>query len=385
MARRINGEGTVYPYDNGWRAVGFVHGKQRYFRAPTKREAWDKLQRALRAPAPAPAPDPDAQDSTCGEWMDYWVEQVKRPAVEPSTYHSYRGLIDRHLIPALGTLSLSELNFSHVDRLHQHLLDRGLSLSTIKQTRSVLGQALRVARQRGKVTRNVIADTDPPRGPRTTVRPLAPEYAAAIMHADHSPRDEARWTLALLYGLRQGEALGLRWSDLDADTGTLSITRALKRRPQVGLVLEGTKTAKSRRQMVLDPELLRVLREHRRDQSAQRLAAGALWQDLDLIFTTSIGTPVHPSDDAKHWARLLDRLGIPHQRLHDARHTAATLNYEAGASIDDVQLLLGHSSLDFTRRTYVHTQRVDTTTSVDAVRRSLQPPTTADESTAATA
>ena len=385
MARRINGEGTVYPYEKGFRAVGFVHGERRYFRAPTKREAWDKLQTARRSPAPAPAPDPDAHDPSCVEWLDYWIEQVKRPAVEPSTYHSYRGLIDRHLVPALGVLSLSELNFSHVDRLHQHLLNRGLSLSTIKQTRSVLGQALRIARQRGKVTRNVITDTDPPRGPRTAVHPLTPEHAAAILHADHSPRDAVRWTLALLYGLRQGEALALRWSDLDTTTGTLSITRALKRRPRVGLVIEGTKTAKSRRQIVLDLDLMQALREHRRDQSAQRLAAGTLWQDLDLIFTTGIGTPVHPSDDAKRWARLLERLGLPHYRLHDARHTAATLTYEAGASIDDVQLLLGHSSLDFTRRTYVHTQRVDTTASVDAVRRSLRAPAHAAEPTAGTA
>jgi len=371
MSRRINGEGSVYRYQNGYRAVGYIHGRRRYFRGRTQREAWNKLQQALRAPAPPPPVDPDAEDPTCAEWLDYWIENVKCTAVEPSTYVSYRGLINRHLIPGLGGLHLSDLNYSHVDRLHQRLLDQGLSISTIKQTRSVLGQALRIALQRGKVTRNVVRDTDSPRGPRATVKPLSPEHAAAVLGADHAPRDAARWTLALLYGLRQGEALALRWSDVDLDTGNLSITRALKRRPKVGLVIEGTKTARSRRQIRLDHEVLVVLKEHRRQQAAQRLAAGPLWQDQDLIFTNGIGKPVHPTDDAKRWAKLLRSLGIPHHRLHDARHTAATLAYEAGSEIDDVQLLLGHSSLDFTRRTYVHTQRVDTTKSVAAVRRLL--------------
>lgn len=379
MARRTNGEGTVYAYQDGFRAVGEVHGKRRYFRAPTRREAWDKLREARRTPAPEPDLDPDDADLTCGRWLDYWVESVKRTTIAPSTYESYRGLIDRHLIPTLGALRLSELNYSNIDGLHQHLLGRGLSVSTIKQARSVLGQALRVARQRGKITRNVIAETDPPRAPRTTVSALATDHVRQILAADHTPRDAARWQLALLYGLRQGEALGLKWSDLDFETGLLSITRALKKRTGVGLVLEDTKTPKSRRQVTLDSEILNVLREHKREQARERLTAGSLWRDLDLIFTTGVGTPTHPTDDYKRWSRLLKVLGIPHHRPHDARHTAATLNYEAGAGIDHVQLLLGHSSLDFTRRTYVHTQRVDTTASVHLIRRTLREPIDSDD------
>lgn len=374
MARRTNGEGTVYPYQRGFRAVGDVHGKRQYFRAHTRREAWDKLQEARRAPAPAPDLDPDDADLTCARWLDYWLENVKRTTIAPSTYESYRGLIDRHLIPTLGALHLSELNYSHVDGLHQRLLDRGLSVSTIKQARSVLGQALRIARQRGKVTRNVVAETDPPRAPRSTVSALDADQVRQILAADHTSRDAARWQLALLYGLRQGEVLGLKWSDLDFETGLLSITRALKKRTGVGLVLEDTKTPKSRRQVTLDSEILTTLREYRREQARERLTAGSLWRDLDLIFTTGIGTPTHPTDDHKRWSRLLKTLGIPHHRLHDARHTAATLTYEAGAGIDHVQLLLGHSSLDFTRRTYVHTQRVDTTASVHQIRRTLGQP-----------
>jgi integrase len=371
MARRSNGEGTAYRYQGGFRAVAVINGKRRYFRAPTHREAMDKMRQARLQASAAPDWNPDADDPTCGEWLDYWLENVKRSAVEPSTYESYRGLIDRHLIPILGPVRLSELNFSHTDDLHHWLLARNLSVSTIKQARSVLGQALRIARQRGKVSRNVITDTDPPRGPRRTVDPLPPEHAAAILNADHSPRDTVRWGLALLYGLRQGEALALKWQDLDLDSGDLSITRALKRRRGGGLVLADTKTPKSRRQVRLDSEILETLKVHRREQAAQRLAAGCLWQDDNLIFTTGIGTPVHPSDDWKAWARLLKKLGIPHKRLHDARHTAATLTYKAGSSLDDVQLLLGHSSLDFTRRTYVHTQHVDTTASIQQIRRAL--------------
>jgi len=374
MARRSNGEGTAYRYQGGFRAVAVINGKRRYFRAPTHREAMDKMRQARLQASAAPDWNPDADDPTCEEWLDYWLESVKRSAVEPSTYESYRGLIDRHLIPILGPVRLSELNFSHIDDLHHRLLARNLSVSTIKQARSVLGQVLRIARQRGKVSRNVIADTDPPRGPRATIDPLPPEHAAAILNADHSPRDAARWGLALLYGLRQGEALALKWQDVDLDSGDLSITRALKCRRGGGLVLADTKTPKSRRQLRLDSEILETLKVHRREQAAQRLAAGCLWQDDDLIFTTGIGTPVHPSDDWKAWARLLKKLGIPHQRLHDARHTAATLTYKAGSSLDDVQLLLGHSSLDFTRRTYVHTQHVDTTASIRQIRRALAGP-----------
>lgn len=371
MARRSNGEGTVYPYGNGFRAVGTIGGKRRYFKASTRRQAQQKLGSARQQAVMNPTWNPDGDDPTVADWLEYWLETIKKTTLEPSTYHSYRGLIDRHLVPVLGAYTLSQVDYSHIDTFHQRMLDRGLSVSTIKQSRTVLGQALRIARQRGKVTRNVIVDTDPPRGRAQQARTLTANEVATILTAPHSPRDLARWTLALLYGLRQGEVLALTWDDLDFDAGRLSITRALKRRPGLGLVIESTKTPKSRRQIHLDVELVAVLREHRRVQHTQRLAAGSLWDHHSLIFTTSRGTPVHPSDDGKQWRAMLSNLDIPHYRLHDARHTAATLSYEAGAPIDDVQLLLGHSSLDFTRRTYVHTQRVDTTATVRNVRQML--------------
>ena len=164
----------------------------------------------------------------------------------------------------------------------------------------------------------------------------------------------ARWSVALALGLRQGEALGLRWSDVRFPEGSLAVRRALQRQPGGGLVLVPPKSRAGQRTVALPAPLIAQLREHRAAQDRERGDAGDLWQDLDLIFTTPLGKPIDPRNDYRAWRALLADAGVRPARLHDARHTAATLLLAQGVAPRVAMQILGHSQIALTLGTYNH-------------------------------
>jgi integrase len=195
----------------------------------------------------------------------------------------------------------------------------------------VLSRALRVASQRGKVARNVATLVDPPAVKRpTTALPLSAEEARKVLTAAQAHRNAARWTVALAVGLRQSEALGLQWSDVDLANGTLTVRRGLHRVARQGLVYEEPKAERSRRTLALPVQLVEALRAHRAAQLEERVTAGPLWQDNDLVFTQANGRPIERKSDWKAWKNLLNEAGVREVRLHDSRHTAATLLLSEG-------------------------------------------------------
>lgn len=162
------------------------------------------------------------------------------------------------------------------------------------QCHRILSRALKVAMQRGKVTRNVCTLVDAPSLVRSEVQPLTAREARCLLDAALDTRDAARWSVALSSGLRQGEALGLRWSDLDLDAGTLTVRRALQRQRGQGLVFVEPKSRAGRRTIVLPRPLREALRAHRAAQAEERLAAGSVWHDHDLLFAQVNGKPIDP-------------------------------------------------------------------------------------------
>jgi integrase len=154
--------------------------------------------------------------------------------------------------------------------------------------------------------------------------------------------------------LRQGELIALRWSDLDWETGVLSVQRQIQRIRGQGLVTTEPKSKKSRRSIALGTSTLDTLRRHRQLLRTQARLAGDAWQPNDLIFPSTIGTPIEPRNLYRHFRRLLDRAGLPAIRFHDLRHTSATLLLECGVHPKVVQERLGHSSINLTLDTYSH-------------------------------
>jgi integrase len=175
----------------------------------------------------------------------------------------------------------------------------------------------------------------------------------AVIKAAEGKRNAVRWIVALALGLRQGEALGLRWDDVDFDSGVIQVRQALKRVKGKGLLFGSTKSKKSRRDILVPAEMLPMLKAHKKAQREEQMKAGSTWAGLDLVFCNEDGSPIDPSRDHRAWKALLVEAGVKPYRLHDARHSAATILMLRGVQPRVVQDILGHSQISVTMR-YQH-------------------------------
>ncbi|MGZ4664809.1 MAG: tyrosine-type recombinase/integrase, partial [Frankiaceae bacterium] len=278
-------------------------------------------------------------------WLVHYVDVIAAHRVRPRTLDGYRAVIRNHLIPALGHHRLDRLQPEHVEALYADLESQGLAPATVLQVHRILSRALKVAVQRGRVARNVATLVDAPSVRRHEIKPLDPAEARRILDTAAEQRNAARWAVALALGLRQGEALRLRWSDVDLDAGAVTVRAALQRRrwkhgcesdcgrrPAAcparhggGLVFGPPKSDAAQRTISVPAQLVDGLRRHRVEQAAERLAAGNLWDDHELVVCQPTGRPIDPTADYRTWQKLLAAAGVRRARLHDARHTAISL------------------------------------------------------------
>jgi integrase len=202
--------------------------------------------------------------------------------------------------------------------------------------------------------RNPTSHVDKSKVKRKEMKTLTAEQVIRLLNLSQGSRYEALYHLAVTTGLRQGELLGLRWSDLYWGTGHLKVQRQLQRVPGEGLVLNEPKSASGRRLVVLGPATLDKLRTHKRSQWEERIEVGNRWQENDLVFPSTIGTPMGPRNVVREFKELLQKAGLPEIRFHDLRHTAATLMLQEGVHPKVVQERLGHSQISITMDTYSH-------------------------------
>jgi len=198
---------------------------------------------------------------------------------------------------------------------------------------------------------------DGPRVERFEGKTLIPEQARQFLDTAKGERLEALYTVALSLGLRMGEALGLRWQDVDLDRRTLTVNRILERigRGQGSkLLLVEPKTSRSRRTVNLPDAAIRALRGHKVRQLEERLMAGSRWQDNGLVFPNTLGTPLEPHSLHDDFKRILVKAGLPDIRFHDLRHSAASLMLALGIPLRSIQDILGHSSIALTANLYAH-------------------------------
>ena len=359
--KRASGESSIYQDEDG-RWHGFVSmGKKENGRRDRRHASGAKRAdvvskvRALEAKRDAGMVDAAGRAPTVGEWLDHWLDNIAARKVRARTLESYRSTVRLHLRPGIGHHRLDRLQPEHLERLYAALSDKGLGPASILRAHRVLSRALRIASQRGKVARNVATLVDPPavRRPETAL-PLTAAEVKQVMAAALTHRNAARWTVALAVGLRQSEALALRWSDVDLDNGTLSVRRGLHRVSGRGLIYEEPKADRSRRNLALPTPLVQALRAHRAAQLEERIAAGSLWEDHDLVFGQPNGRPIERKSDWRAWKALLQEAGVREVRLHDGRHTAATLLLSEGVHPRVVMEVLGHAQMRTTTDTYSH-------------------------------
>ena len=240
-----------------------------------------------------------------------------------------------------------------VQSLMNAKVKEGLSPKSVRGVRATLRAGLNQAMRWGMINRNAATAVELPRSRRFNIQPLTPAEARTFLESIRGDRLQALYSVALTMGLRQGEALGLRWSDVDLDLGYLRITKQLQRVDGVLQRVE-LKTERSRRTLVLPASILQGLRDHRRQQVEERLASGGEWKESGFVFTTPEGLPLEGTTVTRHFHRHLDRAGLEQRRFHDLRHSCATLLLVQGVSPRVVMDVLGHSEIAMTMNTYSH-------------------------------
>jgi len=357
---RPHGDGSIFWDQRRRRWVGiYTAGRdstgsriRRKVNARTKTEARRRL-RALQREAVDGQPAPNGA-VRLGAFLDRWLDEVVPLRVfSPNTIDNYRWAVNQHIKPALGTRRLRDLTPDDVDSLLRAKREAGLGHSSVMRIRAVLVQALRHGERYGYVSRNVGALVDLPRAPQTEGRSLTVKQARKLLDAAKNDRLEAAIWCGLLLGLRPGELLGLSWADVDLDNARLTVRRSLKRERGV-LRLGDPKTPKSIRTLEVPPLIVDALRAHRARQAVERLAAGSLWADNDLVFPSEVGTPTDPSNLRRSFRKITKRAGLGDWHPHELRHSAASILSDAGVPLEKVADVLGHRDVRTTSTVYRH-------------------------------
>lgn len=340
--RRPKGEGSITQRADGrWQAsfVVEVDGRKtrKYVYAPNKKSVQIKLKTAMR--------DRDRgalvmRTVTVESWMSTWLDRQAKK-LKPQTLRSYRSKVDRYILPTLGRHRLTALTAGHIEAAYDRMRDQGLAESTVRQTHAILKKALSDAIKRDQLAISPMDKVEPP-GTETNDRDqFNTDQARQVLRA---AGDDPRWWLALLYALRQGEALGLQWEHVDFDRHLLHIELTLQTDAGGSLFLGTPKTKKSQRTLPLIPVVAARLKVHW--EAGGRPTEG-------LVFHRD-GKPIQPKRDWQNWRHLIDRATVPpyaplpYVALHAARNSAASLLEAAGVPDRLAMQILGQTQVQTT-------------------------------------
>jgi integrase len=373
---RGHNEGSIYPTKDGkWRgavSLGWdANGKQRrkYVSGKTRAEVNKKISALLgdqQRGVPISTGTP-----TIREFLERWLEDVVKPNKRLGTYEAYESVVRIHLIPALGRHKIEKLTALHVQQMLNEKRQAGVSGRTLTNMRAYLRAALNQAMKWDLVPRNVAALTDPPSVEKFEAKPIPAQDVTKLLSAAQDDPLEALWVTTVWLGLRQGEAFGLQWSDVDFQNRSIRIHQQLQRsnrKPREARLVE-TKTKASRRTLPLPDPVVAALQRHRKRQLEDRLLAGQRWQGdtWNLVFCTSIGTPLDPSNVTKQYRALLERAGLERRRFHDLRHSCGTFLASRNVQPRIIMEVLGHSQISTTMNIYTHVELGSMRDAFDAI------------------
>ncbi len=361
----MNGEGGLYQRADGrWFGaivVGYDksgNSKRKTVSAKTKNEARQKLK-ALQHQIDGGFVPP-GKDESVAQLFARWQRDILSTQVKPLARENYKYIADGHILPTLGKKKVAQLSIADVQKLLAAKLaggpagsPRALSVSTVQRIRSVLVQALNVCVVEGSISRNVAALTKAPKTYRKEGRTLTPGEARRLLAVLENHRLGALFTLMLSTGIRRGEALGLKWVDVDLEAGVLVVRRQLQR---IGgaLVTNDVKTAGSRRGINLAEPVVASLNAHREAQNAERDALGEAWHISAFVFTTQSGNPLDPRNVHRDFQTICEQADLGRGHPHELRHSAASLMLAQGVPLQVVSDVLGHASIRMTADIYGH-------------------------------
>jgi integrase len=353
VAKRAHGEGTLYRRSDGlWVAqLRLPTGERRTLYSKNRSVVQAKLRELRRAAEDGTLPAAERR-ITVEQYLDRWLEAIKA-SVRPSTYVSYE-LNARRLKKHFGRAQLSALTPVMIQSAYAKLSSQGLSQRSVLQIHASLHRALGQAVKWGLIVRNPADAVDRPRPPRVEMSTLTLDELLRLFEAARGTRMYAMFVLLGTSGMRLGEALGLKWEDIDLAGRRLVVRRALQRQTGNGLMFVEPKTSRSRRTIHLTAIAVEALIEHKDHTELLKQAARDRWRESGLVFTSTVGDGMEAGVVNDNLRRLLAKAGLPHIRVHDLRHTVATILLQGGAHPKLVQDLLGHSTVTLTLDTYSH-------------------------------
>jgi len=292
--------------------------------------------------------------TTLGEFLGRWLKEYAWPNLSPKTAEGYEHIMQRHIVPALGNVTLTQLKPELLQRYYSDKLSGGLSAQTVRHHHMALHKALQTAVEWGALSRNVADSVRTPKVQRAEMHTLSEDDIQTLLEAAKPGLYYPLFYMALFTGMRRSELLALRWCDVDLLLCQAYVSHTLHHLRNGEFVFRPPKTAKGRRMVKLSPSVALVLREHREKQEATQAALGKTLDDEALIFSGLNGKPLLPNTVTHAWIKLVRRIGLKGIRLHDARHTHASLMLKAGIHPKIVQERLGHASIQITLDTYSH-------------------------------
>ncbi len=362
LKRRGKGEGSIYPDKKNDRWVGSFYtenGERRYVYGKTQEEAREKLRAAQHADKQGMLSTGPQQSMK--QFLEHWLEDVHKPAIKLTTYAKYRRVLDNHILPEIGHIQLKKLTPEHLERLYAKKTREGLSASMVRLIHVILHEALdQAVRKRyvGQNVSNLVGDL--PRIKHYEVKTLTKEQVVQLIAEAKGTQWETIVLVAITTGMRHGEIRGLRWQDIDFDGHCLHVRRTVTRLAGIKGRFQGRfeetspKTEGGKRMIMLPDIVLRSLKEQQTRQKEARLKGAEKWQEGGLVFSNTHGGYINPDILMAQFHRLLEKAGLPRMRLHDLRHSAATILLGNKTHPKLVQELLGHSSIDITMDIYSH-------------------------------
>lgn len=376
MGRRASEAGSFYKRQDGTWVVALSlpssndsKRRRKYFYGRTKLEAQSKCDRFLKNGG-------QSKDESVKAYLNDWLANIKGTVAE-RTLADYTQVVQTYIIPELGHISLHRLERANVIALLQYVYTTRNRHRTAEKIRVVLRIALNEALRDGIILRNVARDVKPMRVESREPTTLQPLQVQKLLRAVKGDRLEALYHVAVQMGLRKGELLGLKWSQVNLEAGTLRVAKA-------------TSKSKRTRTLGIPASVLASLQRHCSLQASERAVRGEDWEDNNLVFPSDRGTPLDPSNLSRQFNVALQKAGLPKMRFHDLRHTCASLLAAQGASPALVRDILGHSQVNITMDIYTHIssdalsselQKLDDTlvpTDMDNTDASLQHPNSDD-------
>ncbi len=350
--KRGNGEGAVYKRGSRYRAqTSRLRGKSIGQSFTTKAEAQEwlhsmqsKLERGY---------DFQGAKVSLGDYLTEWLETSKVYLRDMTAVH-YQQVIRSHILPQIGQIPLAELNLARVEKYYSELVQSGVGIRTVRIVHAILHRSLGKAIRYGLLMANPTQGAALPKYQHAEMKVLDESQVVQFLVAASGSHYEALYYLAINTGLREGELFGLMWTDLHWDTGVLYVQRQVQSVPGKGKVFVEPKTRAGRRAIKLGEGVLHKLRIHKEQQALQKAFTDDQWKENDLIFPTSVGTPGDPGNLRKDFLRVLGKAGLPHIRIHDLRHSAASIMLNRGVPPIVVSRRLGHAKTSTTLDIYGH-------------------------------